>query len=282
MAEKATTLNAAEVVLDLEDAVPNIPAEKENARRLLVATLQELDFGHRTVSVRINGIQGAHALRDVLALVPAVADRISCLVVPKVASPSQVSFVDQLLSGLEAEAGISKPLGLELQIEDPKGLETVPEIAGASARTEALIFGPGDFAAAMGMPQLAIGQETANYPGDIWHYALFRIAVAARANGLQAIDGPVSDIDDITLLERASRRAVQLGYEGKWVVHPAQLDTVNRAFTPGPEQIQRAEEILAALNERGGASRMGGEMVDEAHGRMAREVLLRAERQMPD
>ena len=282
MAEKATTLNAAEVVLDLEDAVPNIPAEKENARRLLVAALQELDFGPRTVSVRINGIEGPHALRDVLALVPAVANKISCLVVPKVASPSQVSFVDHLLSGLEAEAGISTPLGLELQIEDPKGLEAVSEIAGASARTEALIFGPGDFAAAMGMPQLQIGQETVGYPGDIWHYALFRIVVAARARGIQAIDGPVSDIDDITLLERVSRRAVQLGYEGKWVIHPAQLDAVNRAFTPGPEQVRRAEEILAALNHRGGASRMGGEMVDEAHGRMAREVLLRAERPVPD
>jgi citrate lyase subunit beta/citryl-CoA lyase len=282
MAEKATTLNAAEVVLDLEDAVPNIAAEKENARRLLVAALKELDFGRWTVSVRINGVQGPDALRDVLALVPAVADKISCLVVPKVASPAQVSFVDHLLTCLEAEADIPTPLGLELQIEDPKGLEAVSEIAGTSARTEALIFGPGDFAAAMGMPQLQIGQETEGYPGDIWHYALFRIAVAARARGIQAIDGPVSDIDDINLLERSSRRAVQLGYEGKWVIHPAQLDAVNRAFTPGPEQVRRAGEILAALSHRGGASRMGGEMVDEAHGRMAREVLLRAELPVPD
>jgi citrate lyase subunit beta/citryl-CoA lyase len=282
MAEKATTLSASEVVLDLEDAVPNLPSEKDSARRLLVASLQELDFGQRTVAVRINGIPGPYALRDVVALVPAVADRISCLVVPKVTSPSHVFFLDHLLSGLEAEAGISQPIGLELQIEDPRGLQAVSEIAGASSRTEALIFGPGDFAAAMGMPQLKIGQETAGYPGDIWHYALFRIAVAARAHGLQAIDGPVSDIDDLDLLERVSRRAAQLGYEGKWVIHPAQLDTVNRAFTPGPEQVQRAEEILAALNHRGGASRLGGEMVDEAHGRMAREVLLRADRPAPD
>jgi citrate lyase subunit beta/citryl-CoA lyase len=282
MAQKATTLDAAEVILDLEDAVPDDPAEKERARGLLVESLRELDFGGRTVAVRINGVRSSHAVRDVLALVPAVADRISCLVVPKVSSAAQVNFIDHLLSALEAEGPGSRPLGIELQIEDPSGLESVAEIAAASPRTEALIFGPGDFAAAMGMPQLTIGQETAAYPGDIWHYALFRIAVAAKAHGLQAIDGPCSDIADSALLERSSQRAAQLGYDGKWVIHPSQLEAVNRAFTPDAEQIRRAEQILAALNDRGGASRMGEEMVDEAHGRMAREVLLRAQRPVPE
>ncbi len=282
MAQKATTLDAAEVILDLEDAVPDDPSEKERARGLLVESLRELDFGGRTVAVRINGVRSSHAVRDVLALVPAVADRISCLVVPKVSSAAQVNFIDHLLSALEAEGPVSRPLGIELQIEDPRGLESVAEIAAASPRTEALIFGPGDFAAAMGMPQLTIGQETAAYPGDIWHYALFRIAVAAKAHGLQAIDGPCSDIADSALLERSSQRAAQLGYDGKWVIHPSQLEAVNRAFTPDAEQIRRAEQILAALNDRGGASRMGEEMVDEAHGRMAREVLLRAQRLVPE
>jgi citrate lyase subunit beta/citryl-CoA lyase len=282
MAQKATTLDAAEVILDLEDAVPDDLAEKERARGLLVESLRELDFGGRTVAVRINGVRSSHAVRDVLALVPAVADRISCLVVPKVSSAAQVNFIDHLLSALEAEGPVSRPLGIELQIEDPRGLESVAEIAAASPRTEALIFGPGDFAAAMGMPQLTIGQETAAYPGDIWHYALFRIAVAAKAHGLQAIDGPCSDIADSALLERSSQRAAQLGYDGKWVIHPSQLEAVNRAFTPDAEQIRRAEQILAALNDRGGASRMGEEMVDEAHGRMAREVLLRAQRLVPE
>ena len=282
MAQKATTLDAAEVILDLEDAVPDDPAEKERARGLLVESLRELDFGGRTVAVRINGVRSSHAVRDVLALVPAVADRISCLVVPKVSSAAQVNFIDHLLSALEAEGPVSRPLGIELQIEDPRGLESVAEIAAASPRTEALIFGPGDFAAAMGMPQLTIGQETAAYPGDIWHYALFRIAVAAKAHGLQAIDGPCSDIADSALLERSSQRAAQLGYDGKWVIHPSQLEAVNRAFTPDAEQIRRAEQVLAALNDRGGASRMGEEMVDEAHGRMAREVLLRAQRLVPE
>jgi citrate lyase beta subunit len=161
-------------------------------------------------------------------------------------------------------------------------LEAVSEIAAASARTEALIFGPGDFSAAMGMPQLTIGDETAGYPGDVWHYVLVRIAVAAKARGLQAIDGPCSDIGDVAGLERSSERAAALGYDGKWAIHPSQLETVNRAFTPNAGQVRRAKEILALLDQRGGASRMGQEMVDEAHGRMAREVLLRAGLEAPD
>lgn len=278
MAEKAATLDVAEVVLDLEDGVPSGIAEKEQARAQVVEILRDLDFGGRSVAVRINGIRGPLAIHDVLALVPHAADKISCLVVPKVSTVGEVAFIDHLLSGLEAESRPSAPIGLQLQIETPLGLESVAEIAAASNRTEALIFGPGDFAAAMGMPQLAIGQETTGYPGDIWHYALFQIATSAKAHGLQAIDGPCSDIADTALLERSSQRAAQLGYDGKWVIHPSQLETVNRAFTPDAEQVRKAKEILAALEGQGGASRLGGEMVDEAHGRMAREVLLRASR----
>lgn len=282
MTEKAASLPAAEVILDLEDAVPGDPGEKERARAQLVVNLRELDFGGRTVAVRINQPAGPYAVRDILALVPAVAERIACLVVPKVSSPSQVAFVDHLLSALELEHQLPRRLGLELQIEDPQGLEAVSEIATASPRIEALIFGPGDFAAAMGMPQLTIGQETIHYPGDVWHYALFRIATAAKARGLQAIDGPCSDISDLPGLERSARRAAALGFDGKWVIHPSQLDTVNRAFTPDPEQVRRAERILSALEDRGGSSRMDGEMLDEAHGRMAQAVLLRAQHPAPD
>ncbi|MGH7705210.1 MAG: HpcH/HpaI aldolase/citrate lyase family protein [Candidatus Dormibacteria bacterium] len=281
MAEKAATLDSDEVVLDLEDAIGEAPDQKLEARRILVETLQEVDFGEHTVAVRINRVGGSQALRDVEALVPLLAGSISCLVVPKVSSAGEVHFLDHLLAGLEAEGGVGSPIGLELQIEGPMALERVSEIAAASRRTEALIFGPGDFAAAMGMPQLAIGEETSEYPGDIWHYALFRIAVAARAHGLQVIDGPCSDIADLALLERSTRRAAQLGYDGKWVIHPSQLGTVNRILTPGRDQVRRAEEILSTLKRRGGASRLGAEMVDEAHRRMALEVLLRAGRALP-
>jgi citrate lyase subunit beta/citryl-CoA lyase len=282
MAEKAASLPVAEVVLDLEDAVAGAPGEKARARAQLAENLRELDFGGRTVAVRINQVNGPYAFRDVVALVPDVGERISCLVVPKVASPSQVVFLDHLLSALEAERPGQHRIGLELQIEDPGGLEAVSEIAAASGRTEALIFGLTDFSAAMGMPQLTIGDEAAKYPGDLWLYVLFRIAVAAKARGLQAIDGPCSDIGDAAGLERSSVRAAALGYDGKWAIHPSQLETVNRAFTPSADHVRRAEQILAALSQRGGASRMGEEMVDEAHGRMARAVLLRARRQASD
>ncbi len=278
MAEKAATLDAAEVILDLEDAVPNDPAEKRRAREQVVKSVKELDFGGRTVSVRINGVGGRYALWDVLALVPEVAGKIACLVVPKISSVSEVAFVDHLLTALEDEQRATPPIGLELQIEDPVGLEVVTEIAAASPRTEALIFGPIDFSAAMGMPDPTGGQESATYPGDVWHYALFRVAVAAKARGLQVIDGPFTEIGNLELLERSAQKSAQLGYDGKWVIHPSQLETVNRAFTPNAEQVRRAEEILATLEARGGASRLGGEMVDEAHGRVAREVLLRAGR----
>ncbi|HEY6538233.1 MAG TPA: CoA ester lyase [Candidatus Dormibacteraeota bacterium] len=273
MAEKAATVAAAEVVLDLEDAVPDDAEAKERGRHELLETLRELDFGDRTVAVRINGVRTPYAVHDIMALVPEVADRISCLVIPKVGGAGEVAFVEHMLAALEST---SHHLGLELQIEGPKGLEAVGDIAGASSRTEALIFGPGDFAAAMGMPQLGIGQEASGYPGDIWHFALSRIAVAAKAHGLQAIDGPCSEIADGALLERSAERAAQLGYDGKWAIHPSQLEVVNKAFTPTADQVRQAEQILAALAGRGGASRLGGEMVDEAHGRMAREVLLRA------
>lgn len=279
MAEKAAGLPADEVVLDLEDAVAPREDAKADARASLLDTLREVDFGDRTVAVRINQVGSPYALRDVLSLVPEVGERIHCLILPKVSEPGAVVFVERLLQALETEQPGRARLGLEVQVEDPAGLETVSAIAGASSRTEALIFGPGDFAAAMGMPQLRIGQSAAGYPGDVWHYALFRIAVAARAWGLQAIDGPCSDIGDLEGLRTSADRAAALGFDGKWVIHPSQLEAVNRAFTPSLEEVERAESIVAQLGASGGASRMGGEMVDEAHGRMARAVLARAGRE---
>ncbi len=274
MVAKAATLPADEVVLDLEDAVAADEDTHRRARVELASLLESIDFGARSVAVRINGVGGALALQDLLELVPRVGSRISSLVVPKVSHPSEVGFVEHCLDALEQPG--SPRLGLEIQIEDAAGLEAVSELAASSSRLQALIFGPGDFAASMGMPQVAIGTPAEGYPGDVWHYPLFRIAVAARARGLQVIDGPYALLGDPSGLESACRRAAALGVDGKWAIHPDQLATINSAFTPSPAQVARARDVLGALGARGGASRLGQEMVDEANRRMAEMVLARS------
>ncbi len=275
MVARAATEPADEVILDLEDAVAADPEAKRRARSELVPLLESIDFGGRTVAVRINSVDGPLALQDLLELVPRVGPRISTLVVPKVSRPSQVGFLEHCLDALEP-AG-SPRLGLEIQIEDPAGLEAVSELARCSPRLEALIFGPGDFAAAMGMPQTAIGAPVEDYPGDVWLLPLFRMAVAARARGLQAIDGPFSRLSDPEGLEAACRRAAALGLDGKWAIHPEQLETINRLLRPSASQVARARAVLAQVASLGGASRLGQEMVDEANRRMAEAVLARWE-----
>lgn len=276
MVAKAATLPADEVILDLEDAIGS--GEKEQARTELARLVETVDFGSRTLAARVNRVGTAEVLRDLLTLVPRIGRRLDCVVVPKVSSVAEVGFVDRCLASLEAEAGLERPIGIELQIEDPAGLEAVSDLAAASPRVEALIFGPGDFAAAMGMPQLTIGGASEDYPGDIWHYPLSRIAVAARAHGLQVIDGPYSLISDTGGLEQACRRGAALGLDGKWVIHPAQLEAVNRIFTPSAAQMERASAVLERIHGEGGASSFEGEMVDEATRRMAEAILSRGGR----
>ncbi|MHB8333235.1 MAG: HpcH/HpaI aldolase/citrate lyase family protein [Candidatus Dormibacteria bacterium] len=273
MVAKAATLPADEVILDLEDAVAS--GEKAQARMELAGLVETLDFGTRTLAVRVNRVGTPEGLRDLLELVVRIGARLDCVVVPKVASLTEVGFVDHCLSSLEAEVGLERRIGIELQIEDPAGLEAASDLAASSTRLEALIFGPGDFAAAMGMPQLTIGGAAQDYPGDIWHYPLYRIAVAARARGLQVIDGPYSQITDPDGLERACRRGAALGLDGKWAIHPSQLEVVNRIFTPSAAQLERASAVLQRVSAEGGASGFDGEMVDEATRRMAEAILAR-------
>ena len=274
MVAKAAGAAADEVVLDLEDAVPADESMRRRARLELAALLESLDFGARSVAVRINAVRGPSALQDLLELVPRVGGRLSTLVIPKVSHPSEVGFVEHCLDALEPPG--SPRLGLEIQIEDAVGLEAVSALASSSPRLEALVFGPGDFAASMGMPLTAIGAASEGYPGDVWHFPLFRIAVAARAAGLQVIDGPYAVLTDPSGLESACRRAAALGVDGKWAIHPDQLAAINSAFTPSPAEVARAHEVLAALSAQGGASRLGQEMVDEANRRMAETVLARS------
>jgi citrate lyase subunit beta/citryl-CoA lyase len=279
MAAKAATLPADEIVLDLEDAIGTGTGQKAAARAELVRLVEEVDFGGRSLAVRINQVGGAESLRDLVELVPRIGARLDCIVVPKVSRVAEIGFVEYCLRALESEAGLRRPIGLQLQIEGPAGLEAAPELAGSSDRLEALIFGPGDFASAMGMPQLAIGVAPDGYPGDIWHYPLYRIAVAARAHGLQVIDGPFAAIADSQGLDLACRRGAALGLDGKWAIHPSQLEPINSAFTPSPAQVERARAVVTQLEGGTGVASLDGEMIDGASLRMAATVLARAGRE---
>jgi len=255
MLAKAAELGADEVVLDLEDGVAR--ADKEVAREQVVRAVAAGGF-HATVAVRINGA-GTPWHADDLA---AVADsRPDCVVVPKVAGP-------ELLDAIR----LPPEIGIEAQIETAVGLVNVERTA-AHPRLEALVFGPGDFGASLGVPALTVGASDPEYPGDQWHYPLARIVVAARAFGLQAVDGPFAGLDDLDGFRSAAGRARLLGYDGKWVIHPDQIAPCNQLFTPPADQVERAERILEAVK---GAARLDGEMVDEATRKLAEAILLRA------
>ena len=279
MQAKAVTLGADQVLFDLEDATA--PSEKVAARTVIVDSLHSLDPGERAVAVRVNGTDTQWCYRDIVEVVEPAGDRLDALILPKVESAADVHFVDRLLSQIELARGFAQGrIGLEVLIESARGLQQVDAIAAASPRLQALIFGPGDLSASLGLGQLTIGMPDSGYDGDIWHYALVRLLVAARANGLLAIDGPYAAFADLAGLERSSRRTALLGFDGKWVIHPTQIDVVNRAFSPDPATFARAEGILAAYQqategEGRGALRYEGEMIDEATRKMAEAVAQR-------
>ncbi|HVA22694.1 MAG TPA: CoA ester lyase [Candidatus Micrarchaeia archaeon] len=277
MMERAAASGADEVFLDLEDAVA--PSEKVAARAQVVDALRRHEFGRTIRCVRVNQIGSALVLGDIAEVVRGAAGHLDTLMLPKVQDAGDIAFADRLLTGLEAELGLTRRIGLEAQIEDARGLVNVDAIA-AFDRVETVIFGPGDFAASMGLPQLTVGAESAAYPGDLWHYPLFRIVVAARACGKQAIDGPFAAIRDLEGLRRSAERSAALGYDGKWALHPSQLEPVTTAFTPRRADFQRARAILAAhraaaeLDHRG-AVMLGDEMIDEASRKMAAQLVAR-------
>jgi citrate lyase subunit beta/citryl-CoA lyase len=252
MLAKAADLPADEIVVDLEDGVP---AEAKDEARGSLGDARAAG----TLAVRINGLRSPW-WRDDLAAV--AQRRPDVVVVPKVESADDVVAVAALLPD---------GVGLEVQIETARGLVEVERIAAAGGPLEALVFGPGDFAASLGIPVLTVGAGT-------FDYALARISVAAHAHGLQAVDGPYADLGDLDGLRRAAAVALGHGFDGKWVVHPDQIDPVNEAFTPSEAELERARRILAAGD---GASRLEGDMVDVATKRLAAAVLARGPRRVP-
>jgi citrate lyase subunit beta / citryl-CoA lyase len=277
---KARQVAADEVILDLEDSVA--AGAKRQARELVAAALGRGWPGRQLLAVRVNGAVSPWAYRDVIEVAEHARDRLDAIVLPKVSAPAHVVWLDLLLGQIEQAAGLEPgKLAIEAQIEDAAGLAAVEQVAAASPRLAALIFGPADFMASLGMRSLRIGAQPEDYAGgDAFHYPLMKILVAARSAGLQAIDGPYAAIGDLDGLTAAAASVAALGYDGKWVVHPDQISPVNEAFSPGQDEYDRAESILDAYEhatevQRRGAVMLDGEMIDEASRKLALTVAAR-------
>ncbi|MCS7207525.1 MAG: CoA ester lyase [Dehalococcoidia bacterium] len=281
MIQKAVASEADAVYLDLEDAVA--PNQKEASRPLVVRALRELDWGRKVRCVRINGLDTPWAYRDLVEVVESAGDRLDCIVLPKTNRPEDVAFVDILLTQIELAKGFTRRIGIEAQIETAQGLANIHAIATASERLEALVFGPGDYAASVQMPLTAIGEPDeadALYPGHRWHYAMHRIVVAARAAGLRALDGPYAAHRDTEGFRKACRIARSLGFDGKWCIHPLQVPIANEVFSPPRQEIEWAvrvvQEYERATAQGQGAITIDGRMIDAASVRMAQATVQKA------
>ncbi len=275
--DKAADSQADYVFLDLEDAVA--PADKQQARRNVIEALHDIDWAARgkTVSVRINGLDTHYMYRDVVDVVEQAGDRLHTLLVPKVGVPADVYTVEVLISQIERAKGFSSRIGLEALIETALGMSNVEAIAASGGRLEALHFGVADYAASLRARTVNIGGLNPDYPGDQWHFALSRMIVACRAHGLRAVDGPFGDFSDREGYLASARRAAALGAEGKWAIHPSQVELANRVFTPGEAEVTRArriiEELRQAEHDGRGAAALDGKMIDAASERMAWTVI---------
>jgi citrate lyase beta subunit len=283
MINKALGLPVDEVMLDLEDGVAL--GEKEAARLNIIGAFKDQDWGERVRAYRINGLDTPFGYRDIIDVVEQVGESIDVIVIPKVEKVADVQFVDMLVSQIEMRLNLNQTIGLEASIETALGMVNVKEIAFASDRLEALVFGIADYGASLTMPSGGVsghGDAEEEYPGHRWHFPMSRLVMAAKAAGLAAIDAPYGDFKDEAGLERSCQIAASLGYDGKWAIHPAQLEIINKAFTPSGEDIQRAVRILQAYEKAAasgtGATALDGKMVDGGSIRLARVTFEQARR----
>jgi citrate lyase beta subunit len=279
MAEKALASAADAVFLDLEDAVA--PDEKAGARGNIVRALRELDWHDRPTLYRANALDTPYFYRDLVEIVEEAGDRLEIVMIPKVQRPEDLHVAAALLSQIESALGLEGgKVKVEAQIESAEGLVNVDGIARATERLAALHFGPGDFAASVRMPQTNIGamdEWDEVYPGHRFHYAMQRIVIAARARGLRAVDGPLADYRNEEGLRESCLIARSLGFDGKWCIHPAQIETVNEVFSPTEREVEWARKVVAAYEEASaagtGAISVDGQMIDAASIKMARNTL---------
>ena len=291
--EKAARSPADVVFLDLEDAVA--PDDKPAARKNVIAALNDIDWGLKSVAVRINGLDTHYMYRDVVDVVEA-CERLDMLVVPKVGVPADLYALDMLVTQIENAAGRAKRIGFEALIETALGLANVEAIARSSRRLEAMAFGSGDLAASLSMRTTSIGGLHPDYgvlsdadgagertfsQTDPWHAGQTRMLVACRAYGLRPIDGVYGDFRDMDGFLAASKRAAAMGFDGKWAIHPTQVAPLNAAFSPGVEEVDRARRIVKAMEDAAregrAAVQIDGRLVDIANMRMAENLLRKAE-----
>lgn len=280
MFARAAASGADMVFLDLEDACA--PAEREAARGKAAQALRELDWGHTTRAIRMNGVDTRWAYGDVIDVLTDARGALQTIVVPKVRRARDVWWVDTLLTQVEVTIGLPPGgVALEVLIEETEGLENVGEIARSSGRLEAVIFGAGDFSASQGARVDTNFDPVVEYPGDLWHYARSRIVVAARSAGVDAIDAPFPNYRTPDAYRTACDRAAAMGYSGKWAIHPSQVDIANDAFAPTPDEIAHARRVVAAYREAEanglGATGLDGMLVDAAHLRHAATVAATAD-----
>ncbi|MDF1731456.1 MAG: CoA ester lyase [Minwuia sp.] len=295
MFEKAAKSDADVIFLDLEDAVA--PDDKASARKNIIEALNDIDWGDKTMSLRINGLDTHYMYRDVVDVLEQGGERLDLIMIPKAGTASDIYAVDMLVTQIEAAIGRKKRIGFEMIIETALGMANVDEIAAASPRNESLHFGVADYAASTKARTTVIGGPNPLYGvltdpsedggardyhwGDMWHYAVARMVVAARANGLRPIDGPFGDFSDPDGYKAQANRSAILGCEGKWAIHPSQIATANEVFTPSEKEVAKAKRILEAMEqaqkEGRGAVALDGRLIDIASIKQAEALVKQSE-----
>ena len=277
MFEKALNSSADYVFLDLEDAVS--PNDKVTARENTIKALKDFDWRGKgkTISVRINGLDTHYMYRDLVDIVEQVGDKLDTVLVPKAGTASDVYMVDCILTQIETSKKLKNKIGIECLIETALGMTNIKEIAQSSGRLEALHFGVADYAASLRARTVVIGGLNPDYPGDQWHHGLSKMVMTCRAHGLRAIDGPFGDFNDPEAYIAAAKRGAAIGIEGKWAIHPSQIDLANKVFSPPEAEVNKAKRILEELDkaakEGKGAAQLDGRMIDAASARMAENIV---------
>ena len=277
MFEKALSSSADYIFLDLEDAVS--PNDKISARSNVIKALNEMNWrkNGKTISVRINSLDTHYMYSDLIEIVEQAGENVDTILVPKAGTASDVYMVDCLLTQIETNKNLKNKIGIECLIETALGMSNIKEIAKSSERLEALHFGVADYAASLRARTGVIGGLNPDYPGDQWHHGLSELVMTCRAYGLRAIDGPFGDFNDPDAYVAAAKRGAAIGIEGKWAIHPSQIELANNVFSPPETEVTKAKRILEELDkaakEGKGAAQLDGRMIDAASARMAENVV---------